>query len=274
MKFSVLMSLYYKENPKFLKQSLDSVFNSTLLPNEVVIVKDGKLTPELDAVLEEYAQKYNEIKLCGYEENRGLGEALRFGVEHCSYDVIARMDTDDICEKSRFEKQTKFLEDHSEYGLIGSNTLEFIDNIENGISQRIMPETNEEIVKYSKKRNPFVHPSIMFRKQLVLDAGNYRHYYLVEDYDLIVRLIMNNVKCYNMQEDLVFMRVGEDFYNRRGGWKYCKSIAKFEKEIYKKKYISFVNYITNVCVRSAVYLAPGWIRSWIYKRKLRKNIKK
>lgn len=273
MKFSVLMSIYHKEQAEFLKQSLDSVINNTLQPDEIVIVKDGKLTDELDTILEEYANNYSFIKLCGYEENKGLGEALRFGVEHCSYNIIARMDTDDICDKFRFEKQIKYLEEHPECNIIGSNVLEFIDNIENGVGQRNMPESHEEIIKFSKSRNPLVHPTMVMKKELILEAGNYRHYHLVEDYDLLVRMIMKGGNCYNVQENLVYVRVGVDFYNRRGGWKYCKSIAKFEKELYKKKYISFFKFITNVCIRSAVYLSPSWLRGWIYKKKLRKYVK-
>lgn len=274
MKFSVLMSIYIKEKPEHLKESLDSILSNTLLPDEIVIVKDGKLTDELNAVLDEYKSKYSIIRLCGYEQNKGLGEALRFGVENCSNEIIARMDTDDICDKTRFEKQIKFLEEHADYDIVGSNVLEFVNSITNGVGQRYMPETHDEILKFSKKRNPLVHPSMVMKKQLILDAGNYRHYHLVEDYDLLVRMIMKGGKCYNVQENLVYVRVGEDFYNRRGGWKYCKSINKFETELFKKKYISLFRYLINVCIRSAVYLSPSWLRAWIYKKKLRKSVKK
>ena len=268
------MSLYIKENPQNLKESLDSVLNNTLVPDEIVIVKDGKLTEELDNILNDYAKNNPIIKLCGYEENKGLGEALRFGVEQCSYDIIARMDTDDVCANMRFEKQIKYLQEHPECDIVGCNVLEFIGEINNGVGQRNMPETHEEILKFSKKRNPLVHPTMTMKKDLILKAGKYRHYHLVEDYDLLVRMIMLGAKCYNLQENLVFVRVGVDFYNRRGGWKYCKSIAKFERELFKRKYISFFRFLCNVCIRSAVYLAPSWLRGWIYKKKLRRYVKK
>lgn len=270
MKFSVLMAVYHKENPCWLRESLESVINQTVVPDEIVVVKDGKLTKQLDEVILEYSEKYPEmLKVCGYEENKGLGPALNYGVKMCSFDTIARMDTDDVSITDRFEKQISFLKANPDIDLVGSNTIEFTDNIDNVVSKRFMPENSEEIIKYSKTRCPFVHPSVMFRKKAILEAGNYQKVHLCEDYDMWVRLLQKGSKCYNIQENLVFMRVNKDFYKRRGGIKYFKSITSFKRKIYKQRYMTRGQYLKTYWASAIVCLAPGFVRSFIYKKMLR-----
>lgn len=270
-KFSVLMSVYYKENPKYLTESIKSLLNQTIVPNEIVIVKDGKLTDELNSVLGRYINN-PVFKIVGYETNNGLGFALNYGVNQCKYNIIARMDSDDICNEERFKKQLDYLINHPEIKLIGSNTIEFIDNINNSISNRIMPENNNDIREYSKTRNPFIHPSIMTYKNVLLNAGNYRNYYLCEDYDMWVRVLEKGYEAYNIQENLVYMRVSKDFYKRRGGIKYCKAIVKFKKELYKKGYMTYGKYFKTKYATIIVSLMPGFVREFIYKKLLRKNV--
>ena len=119
MKFSCLLSLYKKENPAYFKVAMDSILNQTLLPTEIVLVEDGKLTEELDNIINDYVNQYPELfKIVAFDENRGLGLALRDGVLACSYDYIARMDTDDISDKHRFEKQIAYLEKYPEIDLL------------------------------------------------------------------------------------------------------------------------------------------------------------
>lgn len=267
-KFSVLMSVYYKEKPEYLRKSIDSILDQTLMPNEIVIVKDGCLGNELESVLKEFS-KYDFIKVVGYAQNKGLGLALNYGVNHCSNDIIARMDSDDISSYDRFEKELKCLIDGG-YDLVGSNTIEFIDEISNVISDRTMPESNQDIIKYSRKRNPFIHPSIMTYKDKILSAGNYQNCYLCEDFDLWTRMIENGCKCYNIQENLVYMRVSNDFYKRRGGIKYCRAIVCFKKKLFKKKYMSRIDYVKTKYATIIVSLAPAFLREIIYKKFLRK----
>lgn len=273
MEFSVLMSVYFKETAKNLSESLDSILQNTVLPTEIVIIKDGKLTEELDTCLAEYQAKYDIIKIFGYEENRGLGLALQFGVEKCSCTWIARHDSDDICDKLRFEKQTNFLTTHPECTMVGSFVGEFIDSIDNIVSQVELPTSYDDILKFSQKRTPFRHPTLFMKKEDILRAGNYQNFYLVEDYDLITRMLQAGTIAMNIPENLVYMRVSKDFYNRRGGWKYCKSINKFMKALRKRKYISYFRYLKNIVIRTIVSLSPSWLRAWIYKHKLRKQVK-
>lgn len=273
--YSVLMSVYYKENPKWLNESIDSIMKQNILTNDFVIVKDGKLTKELDEVISEYCEKYPDIfHIVELEENQGLGPALAIGIKHCKNELIARMDSDDISVKDRCEKQLNKFQEDKKLDIIGSNIAEFIDNIENVQAYRMLPESDIAIKKYAKRRNPFGHPSIMFKKSKVLEAGNYRSCYLCEDYDMWIRMIENNANCYNFQEVLVYMRIGKEFYKRRGGIKYLKSILKFKKEQYNKGFFTRKDYILTAGTSFIICLAPNFLRELFYKKILRKGTKK
>lgn len=272
--YSILMSVYYKENPEWLRQSIESMLNQTVSTNDFVIIKDGKLTEKLDEIISEYCKKYPDIfHIIELEKNVGLGPALAIGIKECKNELIARMDSDDISVKERCEKELKKFEENQELDIVGSSIAEFIDNINNVQAYRILPESDEEIKKYARRRNPFGHPSIMFKKSKVLEAGNYRSYYLCEDYDMWIRMIEKNAKCYNFPEILVYMRIGEDFYKRRGGIKYLKSILKFKKEQYKKDFFSRKDYIISAGTSTVICLMPNKIRDLFYKKVLRKGKK-
>ena len=269
--YSVLMSVYYKENPKWFSEAIESMLNQTITTNDFVIVKDGPLTDELNEVIEKYRIKYPEIfTIINLQENVGLGPALKIGVEACKNEWIARMDSDDYSIPTRCEKQIERIIQNSELDIIGSSIAEYIDNIENVQAYRMLPETNEQIYDFAKRRNPFGHPSVMLRKSKVLEAGNYRAYYLCEDYDMWVRMLEKNAKCYNFNEILVFMRINSEFYKRRGGIKYLKSILKFKTELYNKKFYSLKDYVISSFAHIVVCLVPNKFRDLLYKKVLRK----
>ena len=235
MKFSVLMSVYYKESPKFLYEALESVLTQTVMPSEIVCIKDGLLTEELELILNEFSTKYNDIfKFIGFDENKGLGYALRIGVEECSYEIIARMDTDDIARKDRFEKQLNIISEQN-IDIVGSNILEFDGNINNIISKREVPSTFESIKEYAKKRNPFNHMTVMYKKTAVLKAGNYKEFLWFEDYNLWVRMIVSGAKMYNIDEALVYARTGTAMFERRGGLTYVKREYSMQKDMRRLK---------------------------------------
>ena len=271
-KYSVLMSVYNKENPTWFDESIKSMFEQTIKPNEFVLVEDGPLTKELYDVAEKYKTKYpKEFKVVAIEKNVGLGPALKKGIEECSNEYIARMDSDDYSMPKRIEKEFEIFEKYSDIGMVGTNVSEFIDSIDNVVCNVILPETNEDIIKFSKSRNPFRHPSVMFKKSAVVNAGNYREYYLCEDYDMWLRMIRNNCNCYNIQENLVYMRISDDFYKRRGGIKYLKSINKFKKEQMTLGYFTKMEYLKSIIPHAIVCLMPNFMRDLIYKKLLRKS---
>ena len=269
MKFSVLMSVYYKEDPKYLKEAIESILNQTVMPSEIVIIKDGKLGDNLNNILDQFDKNYKSLfKFIEFEENQGLGIALRRGVEECSYEIIARMDTDDIAAKNRFERELAIMQEKN-LDMVGSNIVEFEGNIENIISKRNVPDTDENIKSYAKKRNPFNHMTVMYKKSAVLKAGNYKNFLWFEDYNLWIRMIMNGAKMYNIQENLVYARTGASMFERRGGVKYIKREYKMQKEMLKIKFISYKEFIFNILTRSAVRIMPNRLRGFVYMKMLR-----
>lgn len=269
MKFSVLLSLYYKESPLFLRESLNSIFSQTLLPDEVILVEDGPLTPALYEVVEDFTCRHTEIKRVVLEKNGGLGHALNEGLKYCSNDLVARMDTDDICKKERFARQVSFMENHPEIDVVGAWIDEFQGNISNVTSTRKLPQSPDDIRKFGKRRNPMNHPVTMFRKQSVLAAGSYQPFPLFEDYYLWVRMMQNGAKLYNIPESLLFFRFSPAMLKRRGGWKYACVEIRFQRQLHQLKYIGFLTMITNICIRMSTRIVPNCLRSWIYKKLLR-----
>ena len=272
LKFTVLMGVYHKDNPSWFKQSIESVINQSTPPDEFIILEDGKLTDELENVVLSYEGK-NNIRIIRFDENRGLGPVLADGVNLATNDLIARMDADDICAEGRFKKQLEVFGNNSNLCIVGGAVTEFTgDSIDNVISARTMPETNEEIYGYAHKRNPFAHPTVMFKKETILKAGNYRKCELFEDYDLWVRVLKNNNECYNIPQTLVYMRVNESFYKRRGGIKYIKKIIKFKYRLYKEEHFySFPQFLFGAIGHAIVALVPSGIKKTIYLKYLRKN---
>lgn len=268
---SILMSVYIKEKPDYFKVSLNSALDQTTSVKEIVLVLDGPITPELQSVISEFQERTpNLIKLIPLKENVGLGKALAVGVEACSYDLIARMDTDDIMLPTRIEKQFAEFNMDPKLAIVGSNIDEFYESPEKIVGRRIVPKTNNEICDFSKRRNPFNHMTVMFRKKAILSVGNYQPMMGFEDYYLWVRLLKAGYKGKNIQESLVFARTGEDMYARRGGKKYFINGLKGRKAIYHAGLGSFLDYLISCSAHVVVSLLPNKIRGQIYENKLRK----
>ena len=265
------MSVYRKEKAEYLKLALDSVINQTLTPDEIVLVQDGKLTEKLYAVIEEYKQKYPVIfKTYALKQNQGLGKALNYGMEKCSNELIARMDTDDIAEPNRFKLQVQEFIKDKELALCGGQIAEFADSPNEITGYRNVPLTQDEILKFCKKRNPFNHVTVMFKKQAVQNVGDYQHMPYFEDYWLWARMVKAGYKTKNIDAVLVKVRAGQDMIARRGGWEYVKCIGKFEQALYKIGIINWFNFWVYTTLRSAVAIIPENLRLVIYKWKLRK----
>lgn len=271
MKFSVLLSVYKNEKPEYLQVALMSIVNQTLLPDEIVIVEDGILTLGLDVVIQNFKDKYkNIVKLLPFKENRGLGLALHDGVLACSYEYIARMDTDDIALPKRFAKQLAYLKEHPDVAMVGSWITEFSKDAEHPDTITKLPYTYEDIVAYAKKRNPFRHMTVIYKKSAVIDSGNYRDFLWFEDYDLWVRMIQKGYKVANIPEVLVNVRADDAMFARRGGWKYWKQEVRFENKLWQNKFINIVELMQNILLRGTVRVLPRKIRKWMYMHFLRK----
>lgn len=272
--YSVLMSVYKKNNVDFLRIAIESMLNQTLKPNDFVIVYGGELPNELENLLNEYKKKYNNImNYLHLDTDNGLGDALMHGVKFCKNEYIARMDSDDIARPNRCELELNFLNEHQDIAIVGGNIEEFIIEPGDAKSYRVVPEKSEEILKYAKGRNPFNHPTVMYRKQAVLDSGNYKPVKGVEDYYLWVDLLSRGYKGYNIQKVLVDMRGGENLFDRRSGRDYLKLQYDLLKYMKKINFINSVEYSKSLTLRTCLSLAPTKVRSLMFKKVLRKNNK-
>jgi len=269
MKFSVLLSVYHKEIPANFKLALESIWeHQSLKPTEIVLVKDGPLGDNLEEVIADF-QKKAPLKVIGLEKNLGLGKALNIGLAECSYDIVARMDTDDIAFPDRFKKQMNIFQQNSEIDLVSSWITEFNDNIDNIKAVRRLPENHQDLLIFAKNRCPVNHPVVMFRKKSVLDVGGYKHFPLFEDYFLWVRMLMNNSQFYTIQESLLYFRVDNNMYKRRGGLQHAKDDFKLQKYFLHSGFISIGGFIHNVITRCSVRLFPNSLRRVVYNTFLR-----
>lgn len=266
--YSVLLPVYCKELPEYLKVSVSSMLEQTLPPSEIVIVEDGELPEHLENIVKDFEKNESIVKVIRFREHQGLGTVLNRGVLECKYDYIARMDSDDISEPDRIEREWAVIQKDNTISMVGCIYDEFVTEGVMG-AIRNLPETPEEIEKFAHKRNPFGHSSLLIEKRAILQAGNYRDYAGVEDYDLWIRMLINNERCFNIQEPLVHVRAGRDFYNRRGGAKYFVHLKKFFDEYRKKGFFTMSEYTYTVSARAVVCLLPGNVRKKIYKSFLR-----
>ncbi len=270
-KISVLTSVYKNDVASSVIEAFESILNQTYKPSEIVVVRDGPVGEELQKVLDSY--KSNKIfSIYEREVNWGLGKTLAEGSTYCNYDYIARMDSDDIAEPTRFEKQVKCFIADPELGLVGTNGIEFVNTVDNVSAIKNVPETDEEIKEFTKSRCPFCHMSVMMTKQSLVDAGGYQDWYYAEDWYLWIRMCLAGVKFYNIQENLMQIRINEDTYARRHGMKYFKSINGLLKYMRKYKMIGFGSYLVNSCKRFVGHvLVPRKLKAKLYKKYMRKE---
>lgn len=269
-KISVLMSLYINDKPEWFKTAVESICEQTIKPSELVLMIDGPISDELRKQVDQLVKKYPIIKVNQLEQNMGLGKALEKGVPICENEIIARMDSDDIANPERLEKQLKFLTENK-LDIVGSDIAEFCDNPDKIESIREVPKTQEEIAKYIRARNPFNHMTVMFKKSKVLESGNYQDMHYCEDYYLWCRMYLNNAKMGNMSECLVRARMNKDTFKRRGGYKYFKSQKKLFIFMRKNKILNYFQYLKTIISRFIIHvLMPGKLKEKIYKKHLRK----
>ena len=271
LKYSVLMSVYAKESAQNLRQAMESMLRQTMPPDDFVLVCDGPLTPELDSVIEaKHIEMGQVLQVIRLPQNGGLGHALNEGLKHCKNELVARMDSDDIAYPDRCEKQIAVFNTHSEVSICSGIVEEFTTDPNTVDTKRVLPETNAEIVEFAKKRNPFNHPCVMYKKSAVEAVGSYQDFYLLEDYYLWLRMLMAGYQGYNIQEPLLRMRAGSDMYLRRAGWKYAKTQAKLFKFMKQQGFIGNGQYIKSCVIRSGSALAPNWLRKFMFEKVLRK----
>lgn len=265
--FSVLMSVYKKENPHFLDQALNSIENQTVVPTEIVLVEDGPISKELGKIIEEHRTNFvNNFKVIKSIRNQGLGAALRLGTEFVSTNWIARMDSDDISVQNRFELQLKEIVKNPELAVIGGQIQEFSGNPSNIIGYRKVPTTEPLLRQFIKWRSPFNHPSVMLNKSILQKVGGYIPYGNLEDYYLWARIIVHKFHVKNIDRVLIKMRADEGIYQRRGKFSNIKYFYRLRKFLYKHKVLTWRERILGDWVMTANILIPGWLRKIIYRK--------
>ena len=266
--FSVLISVYASESAISLREALISVINQSTVPDEVVLVKDGPLSEELDKTIEDLTSEYPDLfTIVSINRNVGLGRALNIGLKYCSNSLVARMDADDVSIKNRFSLQLQYLQKNPHIALVGGYMCENSSSGDSFI--REVPIDPEKVEDTAHIRNPLNHPTVMFRKDAVTSVGGYRDLYSIQDYDLWVRMLTRGYKLANIPNVLVTTDKDADYYQRRGGRKYLKDEIRVQKNFFDYEFLTLFEMIRNLLIRAPVRLLPNKIRSKLYQFVLR-----
>lgn len=262
MKFSVLISVYKSDNPEHFEEALKSIWDEQILkPNQIVLVQDGPVGDEIVNVINNFkAILDDKLSFLELPVNLGLARALNEGLRLCKYDLVARMDSDDICFPDRFEKQIAFFSKNSNITVCGGSILEFNESYEKKITY---PSTHEEIYNELKKRSPFAHMTVMYKKAAIIESGSYPTYY-PEDYALWSILVNKGYKFANLNDVLVKFRLSNDMIARRGSnffWGIVE-ILIFQK---RNKLITNFQFFRNISMRAVTHLSPLFLRKIIYR---------
>lgn len=273
-KYSVLMSVYAKEKPEFLRESMMSMYEQTVLTDDFVLVCDGPLNDGLDKVIEEMQKEFGErLRVIRLSENHGLGYALNLGVKKCKNDLIARMDSDDVAVRNRCERELEVFKNKPECSVVGGYVAEFEGDIKNAKFVRKVPEHNKAMIGFAKLRSPFNHPTVMFKKKDILAAGNYRDVRFCQDYFLWVKVLASNCMCYNIQDILVYMREDKNSFKRRSGMEYFKIQKQLNSEMRSNGLITNTQYMSLMVLRFGSTHAPNWLRRMLYTKIMREAIR-
>lgn len=266
--FSVCMATYKNDDPENLRTAINSIYtHQTVKPVEVILVVDGPIPDSLRSIISEMIEQIDVLKVIYLEQNMGHAVARQTGVEAASTSLIALMDADDISLPDRFEKQLEVFKQYPEVSVVGGLIHEFVGDTSNVVGTRVCPQSDAEIKHYLKSRCPMNQVTVMFKKNDIMSVGGYQDWYCEEDYYLWIRLILAGFKFFNLQENMVNVRVGEKAYQRRGGYRYFKSEARLQKFMFSQNLISCWRYMYNVVIRLVVQvLMPNVVRGWVFQK--------
>lgn len=269
--FSVCMSVYHGDNAEYFKEAISSLYTQTRRPDEIILIVDGPVGNDINMVISFFESEYDNFRVVRLEINSGHAIARQKGLDAAKYEYVAIMDSDDIAEPDRFEKQINFIDAHPEVDVLGGQIDEFIGEILNVVGARIVPLTDAEIKKYMKSRCPMNLVTVILKKDSVQKVGGYIDWYCEEDYYLWVRMVEHGMVFANLPDKLVNVRVGKEMYQRRGGLKYFMSEEGIQRLMLKKRLVSLPRYLFNVSARLAVQVfMPNWLRGIVFQKLFRK----
>lgn len=272
MNYSILMTVYKNDNPEYVRKSIRSMLNQSVLTDDFIIVKDGPIPQSLQNVIDIETKDFSEItRQIQLEKNIGLGLALNEGLKFCKNEIVARMDSDDISVENRCEVQLNEFKRDASLDIIGSSVDEFINEETNIVSRRVVPVTHDDILKYMKKRDPFNHPAVMYKKSKVLAVGGYSDLRKNQDTDLWIRMFEFGCKAKNIKESLLLFRFEEDTYKRRKNWLNTKLLIGIRYKAYKRGFNTLGEFLNVALAQLLIYLMPISFQKFIYKNYLRSS---
>jgi glycosyltransferase involved in cell wall biosynthesis len=268
---SALVCVYEKDNAEHFGLAIKSLYEQTLLPNEVVIVGDGKLSDELYDEIKSLKKHYPSIKYYELEKNSGIGAASNYGISKCKNELIAKMDSDDISLPERIEKQVAEFQDDPKLSALGGQLEEFANNDPDQVaSRREVPLDSEKIVRFARRRSPINNPTVMFRKTDVQSVGGYPEMNRAEDYLLFVKMIASGKVLRNLPDVLVKYRLDADNIKRRKSWANTKEMINARKEAYKLGVAKWSDYMFMKVAFLCLFIAPSGLAKLSYRLGLRK----
>lgn len=269
-KYSVLMTVYKKDNPVFFSLALDSMIHQSYPPDEIVLVKDGPIVESLQSVIDSHKSEGAPIVEVQLAQNVGLGLALNAGIRAVRNELIARMDSDDYSLPTRCELQVREFERNPDLDIIGCPVLEFTDDIDHIVGERKVPLTNASIYQFAKKRDPFNHPTVMYKKSAVEAVGCYSDYRKNQDTDLWIKMLQNNAVCMNLAEPLFRFRFDQNTYQKRKSWINTKILIEIRYKAWKSGFNSFGEFLTVAAAQLGMYVLPVGFQKFLYQKILRR----
>jgi len=269
MMYSIVMAVYKKDHPKWFQQALESLRSQTVISDDIVIVADGPLTTQLDDVLRQYKHE-KSISIIRLKKNQGLGNALNAGIKHAKNELIARMDSDDVAVQNRFELQLNEFKRNPELEILGGHIAEFTDSIEEVVTYRKVPITSLEIKMFSRRRSPFNHPTVMYKKSTIQRIGLYDTSAIrVEDYDLWLRAISQGVNCANLDAVLLYYRATAEAMERRKTLTSLRNHIRVRVRFFTKGYISMIDLCYGIVTQTVLFIIPTRLANLLFKRLVR-----
>jgi glycosyltransferase involved in cell wall biosynthesis len=266
--YSVILPVYKNDKPEFFRRAIDSILNQTIKSNDIIIICDGRIPSELDKLVTNYGKEPN-VNVIRIEQPLGLWNAINVGIKNSKNELIARMDSDDISVSNRAALQLAAFDDDAALSIVGGQIAEFENSPDNVIAYRKVPTNHDDIVRFSKRRSPFNHPTVMYKKSCLLQLAGYNRLSKTEDYDLWLRMLSEGYKAKNLDQVLLYYRVNNAAISRRKSWAKTRELIKLRIKYYRVGYIKCGDMLIANAVNLFLFIMPNKVSYLFYRRFLR-----